>query len=231
MRKMITAGAAGVLLAVSATTAYAWAQSQAPDATPACGSQCFELSSLVLGLNMIQNAYVPGDNGANGKVGQLVTLKTASNGRPNEDFIKARVGTLDDFCGGPIPAHSYVCLNYPGSYPVFESDWAPFGNTADLCVGLKKAGTRNQNISLRRCGASAKTLWVVDLNNATSHDGHIYTPLVNASDPNFSHPLVLTVDTGSRDPGNRLRAERLNLLNGNVVRDSQEFTLINGPVA
>lgn len=231
MRKMIVAGAAGVLLAVSATTAYASAHSLAPDATPACGSQCFELSSLLLGPNMIQNAYVPGDNGANGKVGQPVSLKTASNSRPNEDFTRSKVGTLSDFCGGLISAHSYVCLNYPGNYPVFESDWTPFGNASDLCVGVKKAGVRNQDVTLRRCGASARTLWVGDLRNATSHDGYLYTPWVNASDPNFSHPLVLTVDTGSRHPGNRLKAERLNLLNGNVVRDSQEFTLTYGVVS
>jgi hypothetical protein len=230
MRKTLMAGAAGVLLAVSATTACAWAQSLAPDATPACGAQCFELSSLVLGPNMIQNAYVPKDNGANGKVGRPVSLKTASNSRPNEDFTRSKAGTLSDFCGGLIPAQSYVCLNYPGSYPVYESDWTPFGNATDLCVGVRRAGVRNQDVTLRRCGVSARTLWVGDLRNSVSHGNNLYTPWVNASDPNFSHPLALTVDTGSRHPGDRLKAERLNLLNGNVVRDSQEFTLTSGVV-
>ena len=232
MRKMITAlGTAAALLTLGATAAQATVHPAAPKATPACGAQCFALSSLELGTRVIQNAYVPGDTGVGGRVGQKLDLNRASNSRPNEDFSGAKVGTLSAFCGHLIPAESYVCLNYPGRYPVFESDWAPFGNETGLCAGVASAGIAAENVTLQGCGASARTLWVGDLANFTTDDGHFYTPWVNASDPNFSHPLVLTVDAGSSNPRNQLKAERLNLLTGHVVRDSQEFTLHFGPVA
>ena len=54
---------------------------------------------------------------------------------------------------------------------------------------------------------------------------------MNASDPNFSHPLVLTVDTGTFLPQNQLKVQRLNLLSNHTVADSQEYTLEPGPAA
>ncbi len=44
----------------------------------------------------------------------------------------------------------------------------------------------------------------------------LYKPWVNAPDPNFSHPLVLSVDAGTFLPENQLKVERLNLLTGHV---------------
>jgi hypothetical protein len=232
MRKMITAlSTAAALLTLGATAAQASVHHVTPRATPACGAQCFELSSLELGTRVIQNAYVPGDTGVGGRVGQKLDLQRASNSHPNEDFSGAQVGVLRSYCGGLISAESYVCINYPGSFPVFESDWTPFGNETGLCAGLAAAGISGENVTLQACGADATTLWVGDLANAVTHDGRFYTPWVNASDPNFSHPLVLTVDAGSSRPDNQLKVKRLNLLTGHVVRDSQEFTLRFGPVA
>ncbi len=69
-----------------------------PNATPACGFNCFNLSSLTLGRGTIQNAYVPGDTGVGGRVGQQVNMNFASNSHPNEDFTGAQVGTLLNFC-------------------------------------------------------------------------------------------------------------------------------------
>jgi hypothetical protein len=233
MRKMFTAlSTAAALLAFGATAAQAAVAHQGPPrATPACGAGCFELSSLELGTKVIQNAYVPGDAGVGGRVGQVLDLKRASNSHPNQDFSGAKVGTLASFCGGLIPAESYVCVNYPPSFPVFESDWAPFGNQTGMCAGLRSAGVADENVTLQPCGAAPTTLWVGDLANSTTDDGHFYTPWVNASDPNFSHPLVLTVNAGSSRPANQLKVERLNLLTGGVVPDRQEFTLQFGPVA
>jgi hypothetical protein len=47
-----------------------FAGSYRPAATPACGDNCFALSSLVLGPDLIQNAYIEGDLGTGGRVGQ-----------------------------------------------------------------------------------------------------------------------------------------------------------------
>jgi hypothetical protein len=232
MRKMIVAlSTAAALLTFGAAAAQASVHPAAPKATPACGAQCFALSSLELGRDVIQNAYVPGDTGVGGRIGQRLDLKHASNSRPNQDFTGAKVGTLSAYCGGLISAESYVCINYPGSYPVFESDWSPFGNATGLCAGIASPGVVAESVTLQSCGVSATTLWVGDVANATGHHGHFYTPWVNASDPNFSHPLVLTVDVGTSHPRNQLTVERLNLLTGGVVPDAQEFTLQFGPVA
>jgi hypothetical protein len=231
MRKMLIAlSTAATLLMLGSAAAQASAHHARPDATPACGHNCFELSSLILGPDYIQNVYNSGPNGAGGQVGQHVLLKQASNTRPNEDFTGARVGVLGDFCGGLIPAGSYVCINYPSSYPVYESDWSPFGNQSGLCVGVAYANVAGP-VTMQECGVSARTLWVGDLRNATVHHGHLYTPWVNASDPNFSHQLVLTVDPMSSRPDNELQVQRLNTLTGGVAPDTQEFTLRYGPVA
>ncbi|SRR5713226_3953548 len=231
MRKIIVAfGAVMALLALGSTGALASARSGSPDATPACGSQCVDVSSLLLGTSTIQNAYIYGDHGTGGQVGDAVDLKYASNSRPNEDFTKGQVGTLADFCGRLIRRTSYVCVNYPHTFPVYETGWTPFGNASGLCVGIKLPGFRGEKVTLQRCGASAATLWVGDLNNAVAVNGHLYSPWVNGADPNFSHPLVLTVNAGSHHPANLLLVRRLNFLTGHVVPDSQQFTLSYGPV-
>jgi hypothetical protein len=232
MRKMITAlSAAAALLAFGMAAAQASVTRNTPDATPACGAQCFDLSSLVLGTRYIQNAYVAGDHGTGGKVGQDLNMHLASNGRPNEDFTGALVGTLGTYCGNQISSTSYVCVNYPSSYPVFESNWSPFGNESGLCAGVASAGVNNETVTLQVCGASGRTLWVGDLAKSVTVSGSLYTPWVNGADPNLSHPLVLTVVPGTSHPENLLRLERLNLLTGSTVLDTQQFTLTPGPVA
>jgi hypothetical protein len=232
MRKfLVTLSTAAALLTFGAGAAQAATADNVPHATPACSSNCFNLSSLELGTHTIQNAYIKGDTGTGGRAGQRLNLRHASNSHPNEDFTGARIGNLAAFCGTLISSTSYVCVNYPGSYPVFESNWSPYGNESGLCAGIQRRDVANQNVTLQPCGASAKTIWVGDVANGTANHGHFYTPWVNASDPNFSHPLVLTVDSGTYLPENQLKVQRLNTLTGGVVPDSQEFTITIGPVA
>ena len=233
MRKTITllATAAAMLTVGSAAAQAAPARVIVPGATPSCGAQCFDLSSLVLGTSVIQNAYIARDRGVGGKVGIRLNLKRASNSHPNEDFTGAEVGTLAAYCGTLISPVSYVCVNYPGDYPVYEGNWSPFGNQSGLCAGVAVPDLTGENVTLQPCGVTARTLWVGDLANSVTHDGNQYTPWVNGSDPNFSHPLVLTVDQGSFLPANQLKVQRLNLLDGDTVEDSQQFTLQAGPEA
>jgi hypothetical protein len=233
MRKLIVAlGAAAGLLLTGPSAAQASVGPTRPDVTPACGSNCFDLSSLVFGTGMVQNAYIYGDTGVGGKVGKDLNLKFASNSHPNEDFTGAQAGTVADFCGaaGGFAATSYVCLHY-ADHPVFEADWSPFGNQSGLCAGVATAGINGENVTLRKCGASDRTLWIGDLAHETTSGGLDYIPWVNGSDPNFSHPLVLTVDPGTRRPQLQLTVERENLLTGGVVMDTQEFTSAPGPAA
>jgi hypothetical protein len=232
MHKLLTVlGTAAILATIGPAAAQAAVHSGVPHATPACGRYCFDLSSLVLGSDLIQHADIRKDNGTGGKAGQTLNLETASNTVPDEDFTIAKVGDLADFCGSLISATSYACLNYPKTFPVYESNWAPFGNQSGLCVGVKVAGRDNEPVTLQNCGATARTLWVGDMHAKVTNHKMRYFPWVNASDPDFSHPLVLTVDQSSAHPGNQLRVDRLNTLTGGVIPDTEEFTMQQGPAA
>ena len=227
---VLTLGSAAVAqAAVAQTAAQTVAHPNHPHATPACGANCFDLSSLELGRHMIQNAFIYHDTGVGGKVGQDVNLKTASNSHPNEDFTGAGAGTLADFCGSLISTTSYVCINFPSTFPVFESNWSPFGNQSGLCAGVAKANVNNEAVTLQNCGVDARTLWVGDLSHSTTVHGHAYTLWVNAADPNVTHPLVLTAGGPTGRPTHQLTVSRLNLLTGNTVPDWQDFTLEPGP--
>lgn len=206
-----------------------------PDATPACSSNCFDLSSLLLGRGTIQNAYVPGDTGVGAKIGQKVNLHVASNSQVNEDFTGAQVGTLGDFCSTALkpsnllPQDAYVCINYPFFYPVFESDVSPFGNETGLCAGAALPEASGENVTLQACGVTASTLWVGDLKNEKTSHGHVYFPWVSGGSTSFSHPLTLQVDSGTKSPTNQLKLAPLNTLTGSVSPDAQEFTFTSGP--
>jgi hypothetical protein len=205
-----------------------------PAATPACSYNCFNLFSLVLGRRAIQNAYVPGDTGTGGRAGMEVNLNLASNTHPNEDFTGAQVGTLSDYCpnlgGSGLSATSYVCINYPAGYPVFEANWSPFGNESGLCTGVKLPLYSGREATLQPCGTSTSTIWVGDLANSTTSHGRVYLPWVNGASTTFSHALVLTVDPSTRNPINQLRVQSLNKLTGGVVSDTQQFSFFIGPV-
>jgi hypothetical protein len=238
MRKFIVAlSAAAGLLVMGASAAQASAGHGRPNVTPACGYNCFALSSEVLGPGTVQNAYIHGDTGVGGKVGQDLNLKFASNSHPNEDFTPGDIGSVESFCDAwPAPQSfnptSYVCQNYR-YFQVYEANWSPFGNQSGLCAGVA-AAINGENVTLQNCGASDKTLWIADRANGTGGDCRIsgnYCPWINGADTNFSHPLVLTVDPGTAYPANQLKIERENLLTGGVARDSQQFTLTFGPVA
>jgi hypothetical protein len=229
MRKFVIAlSAVGALLMLGAASAQASVRYVHPGATPACGNECFDLSNLAFGPGEIQSADVPGDTGVGGKVGQDINLRYATDSSPNEDFSGGYVGTVAQLCN-ENELSPYICNNYgpssviQGDFPVYESDWSPYGNQSGLCVGVSRPAFANQNVSLQPCGASNATFWVEDLNNA--HIG--YAPFLNGSDTYFTHPLVLTVVSGPKI-GRRLRLERLNLLTDNFVANEQMFTLSFG---
>jgi hypothetical protein len=224
-RFVIAAGAIGVLLTLGASTVAQ--ASIRPNATPACGYNCFDLSNLTYGRHAIQWADAPGDNGTGGTVGTAVDIARATDSAPNEDFTGGFVGSVAQLCTED-ELSPYICNNYgptsliKGNFPVYESDWSPYGNESGLCVGAARPAVADENVTLQECGESSATFWVADLSHA--HIG--YTPFLNGADTNFSHPLVLTVV--STKYGKRLRLERLNLLTGNFVANEQMFTISYG---
>jgi hypothetical protein len=229
----VLAAGVAVTSVVGLSAGTAASASVGPAATPACRFQCFNLFSLVLGRHTIQNAYVPGDTGTGGKPGIEVNLNLASNTHPNEDFTGAQVGTLLNFCpnfgGVGLSQTSYVCINYPSSYPVFEANWSPFGNQSGLCTGSKLPLFSGREVTLQPCGVNPTTIWVGDLANSVTRGGRVYLPWVNGASTTFSHALVLTVDPSTHNPINQLRVQSLNKLKGSVP-DTQEFSFFLGPV-
>jgi hypothetical protein len=226
MRKMIIAlAAASSLLAFGATAAQA-AVKPRPNATPACGAQCIDIFSRVLGHHTILNAYVPGDTGVGGKVGQKLNLKFASNSHPNEDFTLAADGTVSQFCGTELAPTSVACIHY-GSSEVLELNWTPYGNETDLCAGTSGTIFSGENVTLQQCGVYEGTLFIVDSDNTQ----HGYSPLIDGASASFSHPEVVTVNPGTVHPTNQIKVETENTLTGGVIPDSQLFLGFPGPVA
>lgn len=222
--------AAGALLAFGSTGAEASVSQVRPDATPECSSYCFELSSLILGQQMVEKALVPGDNGYGGQRGDPVVLSQATNTSPDEDFSDSLIGVASDFCGvrGGFKKDSYICMHYP-SDPTFEAEWAPFGVESGLCMGVARPVSGGEPVTLRWCGVSARTLWVSDTAHAVTAYGVTYSPWITGGETSFSNPLVLTIAPGSSRPADQLQVQREQLYVG-VTADTQEFTIATGPV-
>lgn len=249
----IGVASAGITLSVGTASA-------ATHDTNSCGDQCMSLFSQQLGSSVTQNAYVPGDLGTGGKIGQKVNLHLDGNFRPNGDFVPDISGFVFQFCGflanDYFSPTSYVCLHYP-FFSVFEVTWSPFGNnTSNLCVGAKSPTFSGENVTLQSCGTSPNTLWIADRANSThgldcrdpvdnpngvpGSNGTLpvpagdptinFCPWINGSDPNTSQPLVLTLNTGTHNPTNQLFLAREQLFGG-VAKSTQQFAFYFGPAS
>ncbi len=252
-RAFFAASAAAVVsVGLAASTGIASASTHSRHVkkeTSSCGTSCINLFSDVQGSGQTMNAFVPGDLGTGGKVGQLVNTHFAENNRPNGDFIPDITGRVWQFCGffanDFFSPTSYICLNYP-FFQVFELDWSPFGNEGGLCAGVARAGVVGENVTLQDCGQSANTVWVLDRNHASlgtdcrtpvsygslpiaaGTQGSVnYCPWLNGGDTSFSDPLVLTAMLGTHHPPNQLKLQR-ELFTGGTVKDEQLWTFYYG---
>jgi hypothetical protein len=250
-RAFFAASAAAVVsVGLAASTGIASASTHVKKETSACDTNCQNLFVDVLGSGQTMNAFVPGDTGLGGKVGQKVNLHFAENNRPNGDFIPDIAGRVWQFCGffanDFFSPTSYICLNYP-FFQVFELNWAPYGNESGLCSGVARAGVVGESVTLQICGASANTVWVLDRANASLGNdcrdpATTYTtlpvgpgaqgtvnmcPWLNGGDTSFSDPLVLTAMLGTHRPPNQLQLQR-ELFTGGEVKDEQLFSFYYG---
>lgn len=240
--KITLAGAATVAaLALSAAGMSGASASVKPAATPACGTNCQDYSSLLLandGDNSILNAFVSGDTGRVPTRPVDVNFNMASNGHPNEDWGYQVIGTVGQFCqngfntGGILAENSVACTTYR-NFPAFELNWQPFGVESGLCAGTSGPVTAGQNVKLELCGKYQGSIFVLDTGlGVRSASGQQYEPAIDGADTGFSHPFVLTLDAGTKSPINQLKIDSLNTAAGvNVAPDDQEFTAVNGPAA
>jgi hypothetical protein len=183
------------VLAVAATMTMAGGVSAvgllpAEAATPSCGDACISISSAEFGTNSHPNflldVYRQGE-----KPGTPVILYRASSSDPAEDFTYVEQGTVNDFyTAGLVSAGLDV---HYGSFGAYELEYSPYGVDSGLCMGVASTAGDGTPVALEQCGASSKTVWVVD--SASRNKSH--TPLINGSDTNFSNPYVLHY------PGNR----------------------------
>jgi hypothetical protein len=176
-------------------------------ATPSCGPACVDIFSREFGTHRTPN-FVLDVWRQGAKVGQPIILFRTSDTDPAEDINASFNGSVDDFFAAGLVS-SAVELHYGGTRgipgitlpghgaagffndPAFELEYTPFGVGSGLCVGVASTAVQGSKVSLQPCGASSKTVWIVDAgDSATVRTG--YVPLVNGSDTNFSHPFVLT---------------------------------------
>ncbi len=254
MRKRFTkalyavSAAAVVAGSLSLSVGAANAATHVKKDTVACGSDCISIFSAMLGSNTTLNAFVPGDTGVGGKVGQKVNMRLAGNFRPNGDWEPDVSGFVFQYCGflanDFFSPTSYICQHYP-FFDVIELSWSPFGNQSNLCAGVAKGGVSGESVTLQPCGVSANTVWVLDRNNATNGtdcrvattppvgpgvDPSVnYCPWINGGDFRFSQPLVMTLNTGTNKPQNQIMLQPESHVGG-LVRTNQLFAFYFGPV-
>jgi hypothetical protein len=188
-------GGVGATGALTAGTASA--------ATPSCGHSCINVFTNQFGTHRSPNFVV--DVLRQGeKAGQPVILFRTANYDPAEDWTVAYQGTVHDFYDANLVSSElalhYGDLRHDGfpNDPAFEQEYAPFGVDSGLCLGVATAASPGEGVTLQPCGVSANTVWILDTADSWGHFGNDeYLPLINGSDTNFSHPLVLTYPTNA----------------------------------
>jgi hypothetical protein len=222
-------------------------------ATPSCGWNCIDIFSRNYGTHrhpgFVLDVWRQGQ-----KVGQPVILYRTSNSDPAEDFTIAYQGRVSDFAAAqlvpPALALHYgggcqffdirrqTCTKYwPNDY-AYEIEYAPYGVNTGLCAGVPATAAQDTLVSLQPCGVSGKTVWVVDIAHSTGRSiFHLYVPLINGSDTNFSHPFVLTYPKNSYPadkPRPQLRTRTLQqfsdggFVTGGTVNANQEWGAVFG---
>jgi hypothetical protein len=154
-------------------------------ATPPCGNKCIDIFSREFGTHKHPN-YVLDVWRQAAKVGQPIILYRTSNTDPAEDFNVSFQGTVAQFFAAGLVSPA-LNLHYSADW-AYEIEYTPNGVGTNLCVGVGATAANLTPVSLQPCGASARTVWVVD--SAQTIKG-FYVPLINGSDTNFSHPYVL----------------------------------------
>jgi hypothetical protein len=193
IKSKVLAGAATLALIGGVGTAGALSASAA---TPSCGRNCIDIFSRAFGTHRTPG-FVMDVLRQGAKVGQPIILFRTSNTDPAEDFVPSIQGTTSDFFAAGLVSAA-VNLHYGGGAvgfpddPAIELEYAPFGVDSGLCTGVAATATAKEGVTLQPCGVSAKTVWILDINDSPVTLRGGYVPLINGSDTNFSHPFVLT---------------------------------------
>jgi hypothetical protein len=154
-------------------------------ATPSCGHRCIDIFSREFGTHKHPN-FVLDVWRQSAKAGQPIILYRTSNTDKAEDFTISFQGRVQDFYdAGLVSAQLNLHYSHNRAY---EIEYSPNGAGSGLCIGTARTAANGTPVVLVPCGASAKSVWVVDSQDSI---GHGYVPLINGSNTNFSHPYVL----------------------------------------
>ena len=205
--KVIAAAATLTLVGGAAAT---MASGPANAATPSCGHRCINLFSkkfsdvLTTKPPFVLDVWRQGAN-----INQPIIMFQSSNADPAEDFTVSLQGTVAQFAAAGLLPTGALTLHYAADEAV-EYQYSPNGVDSGLCVGVASTPIANTPVSLQPCGASAKTVWIVDTNRHDLTPGGLFTfpyvPLINAASLNFSNPYVLTYPPNA-NPNDRPRAQ------------------------
>jgi len=154
-------------------------------ATPSCGHRCIDIFSREFGTHSHPN-FVLDVWRQSAKAGTPIILYRTSNSDKAEDFAVSFQGTVADFFKAGLVSAA-LNLHYSRDW-AFEFEYSPDGVNSGMCVGTASTAANKTPVVLVPCGASAKSVWVVDSRDSI---GRGYVPLINGSDVNFSHPSVL----------------------------------------
>ena len=199
-KSKMLAGAATLALIGGVGTAGALSASAA---TPSCGRNCIDIFSRAFGTHRTPN-FVLDVLRQGAKVGQPIILFRTSNTDPAEDIVPSIQGLTSEFNAAGLVSNAvalhYGCAGQFGANscsvgvddPAIELEYSPFGVDSGLCVGVAATATAKEGVTLQPCGVSAKTVWIIDVNDSPATIRGGYVPLINGSDTNFSHPFVLT---------------------------------------
>jgi len=154
-------------------------------ATPPCGHRCIDIFSREFGTHSHPN-YVLDVWRQSTRAGTPIILYRTSNTDKAEDFTVSFQGTVSDFFAAGLVSAA-LNLHYSHNW-AFEFEYSPNWVNSGMCIGTARTAANGTPVVLVPCGASAKSVWVVDSQDAI---GRRYVPLINGSDTNFSHPFVL----------------------------------------
>ena len=152
-------------------------------ATPSCGHNCIDIFSRTFGTHHRPNFVLDVFRGIS-KTGTPIILYRTSNSDAAEDFTISFQGTVTDFFNAGLVSAA-LNLHY-GSDWAYEIEYSPYGRNSGLCVGVGSTAANLTPVSLQPCGASAKTVWVVD---SAQHDQGLLRP----ADQRLGHQLLAPV--------------------------------------
>jgi hypothetical protein len=245
MKTKMFAGAVSITLASSAAAAALLSGGVANAATSSCGHSCISLYTQQFG-----KADVLDSKGQGTATGTETIIFQESNSDPAEDWTvlglpgsgghvwhkghgHAEAAVTDTSTYADTVADYYAddlvssgLYAHYGNDVAFELEYTPYGVGTDECAGVSASSLSDgTKVSLQSCGASSKTLWVVDAANVQSYGWGHYVPLINGSDTNFDAPYVLTFPGGNPNDKPRPQLEVSQLLESSrhVVDDDQEW--------